>query len=128
MAYATIPGRENEYGVIGGVAGTGGVVEGTFAAFADGTITTATSGALNVGVVLETADAGDQTSLKMVGFAILSVNGSTAIAAGDGLDPTTAGVGIKAAADHDIPAAIALGAATTATHIPVLLGQFTVSA
>jgi hypothetical protein len=117
MAYSTVPAKEYEYGTIKATAGTGGVTEGTFVAYSadTGVATTATAGALNVGICMETASAGGQTSVKFIGLALLSCDGTTAIAVGDGLDPTTGGVGIKAATDTDVINAVALGALASGT-------------
>ncbi len=129
MAYVAPPAKEKvASGIITAIAGTGGVVEGTFVAYDNGTATTATSGALNVGVCMETADAGGQTSVKFTGLVLLSANGGTAIATGDGLDPTTAGVAIKAAADTDVINAVALMPLASGTgKILAKLGTFTLS-
>ena len=131
MAYMTTPAKEIEYGTLSLTAGTGGVTKYTFVAVDcdAGTATETTSGALNVGIVQETADAGDQCTVKLMGISLLSVNGGTAIAVADGLDPTTAGVGIKAAADTNVICAVALGAKASGTgHILVRVGGiFTLS-
>ena len=129
MAYATVPAKERfSSGIITALAGTGGVTEGTFVAYDNGTATTATAGALNVGVCMETADAGAQTSVKFLGLVLLSADGTTAIATSDGLDPTTGGIAIKAAADTDVINAVALMPLASGTgKILAKLGTFTLS-
>ena len=130
MSYVTPSANEINYGTISAIAGTGGVTEGRFVAYDNGTATTATAGALNVGICMETADAGDQTSVKFVGLALLYVDGTTAISVADGLDASTGGMGIKAATDKDKIGAVALmpKASGTGKILVRLGGTFTLSA
>lgn len=122
--YASIPQGERER-VIPAKAGTGGVTEYRFGAYVGGTtktVTTATSGAYNVGIIAETAAAAAMSSVKMEGSFLLYVDATTAISAGDPLKPTTGGAGIKAATTDDIYNAIALEAKASGTgHIEVRL-------
>ena len=125
-AYMTPPAKEVEYGSMGFAAGSGGVTEYTFVVMdaEAGTATESTSGALNVGIVQETAAEGAQCTVKFLGISLLSCSAaSNAITTGAGLDPTTGGIGIIAAADTNILNAVALEPLASGTgHILVRMG------
>lgn len=73
------------------------------------------------------AAAGDSVQIARIGDIVyLEVNGnSTAIAVGDPLTATTAGVGVKSTTANDVVGAVALQAATTdGVLIPVLVTRY----
>ena len=115
-------------GDISAPAGTGGVTAYTFGSLNGDTpaITTATSAATNVGVIISTAGAGERTDLILEKKVVpLIVNGnSTNIAVGDFLKPTTSGYGIKNATNRTAYNAIALQASTTDADTILVLVEY----
>ena len=74
------------------------------------------------GICEATVDDDDAVPVAILGPTFLEVNGNSVnIGIGDGLKPTTDGVGVKAATDKDIISAMALDVATAdGIQIPVL--------
>lgn len=109
-------------------AGTGGTVAYTFGSLNGDTpaITTATSAATNVGVIISTAAAGEGTDLVLTKQIVpLIVNGaSTNIAVGDFIAPTTSGYGIKNATNRTAYNAVALQAATTDAAVILVMVEY----
>jgi hypothetical protein len=113
MAYIEKPVKQ-EVSDIGGAVASGTVTRYTFVALnaAAGTLTTATSGAFNVGIATSSATAGNPCGVKFSGVTRLLVNGTTPISVGDTLAPTTGGKGIKAVSDRNKYNAVALEGAS----------------
>lgn len=66
---------------------------------ADGTVDLATSASGQVGILQNAPNTGEQAEVRIFGGSKLYIDGTTDVAAGDGLVATTGGIGVKNVSD-----------------------------